>query len=191
MIRDLAEVTEGRLCWPDNKPRAAQRVEGPFKNREAATETRGIEMELERWGVRAFVVSRNNQRIYAGDPAAAAWWLQRGELRVLACDKYIKLANNLHAIRLTLEAMRALERWGAYTAEQAAQGARLALPPPDEDRIDWPNVLGVGRDWPLAAVEAIWRTKAEKAHPDKGGSVDAIATLNAAMDAARKELGNG
>ena len=64
--------------------------------------------------------------------------MQRGELRVLACDKYVKMADNLHAICLTLEAMRALERWGAYTAEQAAEGARLALPPPARARKEKP-----------------------------------------------------
>ncbi len=34
-------------------------------------------------------------------------------------------------IYLTLDAMRALERWGAYTMEQAVEGAKLALPPPE------------------------------------------------------------
>lgn len=46
VITRLDQVTESRLCWPDTKPRSAQRVDGAFKNREAATETRGIEAEL-------------------------------------------------------------------------------------------------------------------------------------------------
>ena len=41
----------------------------------------------------------------------------------------------------------------------------------------------------LKAVEAVWRSKVEKAHPDReGGSVEKMARLNAAMDAARKEI---
>jgi hypothetical protein len=189
MITSLDQVTESRLCWPESKPRAAQRVPSPFKKREPVSEQRGIERELEIWRIRQFIVSRNHQRIFAGDPGAAVWWQdRRRELRVLACDKYQKLADNLHAIRLTLEAMRALERWGAYTAEQAAEGARLMLPPPADDGPAWWDVLGVPREWPLDAIEAVALTKIEKAHPDRGGSHDQVAALNAARDAARKEL---
>ena len=191
MITALDQVSESRLCWPETKPRVAQRRDSPFRSPGVDREQRQIEHELEKWRIRQFIISRNNQRIYAGDPAAAVWWTdKKGDLRVLSCDKYTKLGDNMHAIRLTLEAMRALERWGAYTAEQAAEGARLSLPAPESERIDWPAILGVGRDWPLAAIEAIWRTKAEKAHPDRGGSAENMAHINAAMDAARKELGN-
>jgi hypothetical protein len=189
MIASLDQVTESRLCWPETKPRAAQRGGSPFVKTEIDRESQRIDDELGRWRIKQYIVSRNNQRIFAGDPAAALWWLdRRGELRVLACDKYQKLSDNLHAIYLTLDAMRALERWGAYTAEQAAEGARLALPPPPQDTIDWPAVLGVERTWPLGAIEAVWKTKVEKAHPDRGGSHEAMAALNAAMQAARKEL---
>lgn len=193
MITDLDQVMESRLTWPDTKPRAAQRVGSAFKGTEAAREAREIEYEMGRWHVRHFIISRNNQRIFAGDPGAAVWWTDsRGELRVLACDKYQKLADNLHAIRLTLEAMRALERWGAYTAEQAAEGARLALPPPAPAAgPSWWEVLGVERSWPLPAIEQIWRGRADKAHPDRGGSPEAMAALNAAIDAARKEKADG
>lgn len=189
IITDLAQVTESRLCWPDSKPRSAQRGSSAFKNREAATETRGVEAELERWGIRKFIVSRNNQRIYAGDPAAAVWWISRsGELRVLACDKHIKLADNLHAIRLTLQAMRALERWGAYTAEQAAEGARLALPPPEGMSADWRKLLGyvsgVPNDKQLVLAEHAYRSMSREA----AGDEDKQRTLNLAIEAARKEL---
>lgn len=191
-ITDLGQVTESRLTWPDNKPRAAQRVGGPFKNREAASETRGVETELERWGIRQFIVSRDNQRIYAGDPAATVWWISRlGELRVLACDKYAKLADNLHAIRLTLEAMRALERWGAYTAEQAAEGARLALPPPEGAAPNWRKLLGhvsgLPNDKQLVLVEHTYRSMSREAAGDEATQRE----LNLAIEAARKELKGG
>ncbi len=192
-ITSLDQVAESRLCWPDSKPRAAQRIDSPFRGKEVGTAQTRIGRELERWRIRQFIISRNNQRIFAGDPGAALWWNDRrdGDLRVLACDKYRKLADNLHAIALTLDAMRALERWGAYTAEQAAEGARLALPPPNDDRIDWQTILGAKRDWPLEAVEAIWKNKVAHNHPDRGGDPAKMAELNAAMDAARKELAGG
>ncbi len=188
VITDLGQVTESRLCWPENKPRSAQRGGSPFKNREVQSEQRGVEEELGRWGIRQFIISRNNQRIYSGDPAAAAWWRdQKGEIRVLACDKYVKLADNMHAIRLTLEAMRALERWGAYTAEQAAEGARLlALPPPAVAVPDrpWHEVLGCAAAAPLVVAEAAYRVLAKIA----GEGSPRLIELNAAIEAARREL---
>jgi hypothetical protein len=185
-ITDLGQVTESRLCWPENKPRSAQRTGSAFKSRAVDSEQRGIEAELERWRIRQFIISRNNQRIYAGDPAAAVWWLDRkGVIRVLACDKYTKLADNMHAIRLTLEAMRALERWGAYTAEQAAEGARLALPAPVAvpDR-PWREILGVAVGAPGVVAEAAYRVLAKNA----GEGSPKLIELNLAIEAARREL---
>lgn len=40
-------------------------------------------------------------------------------------------------------------------------------------------------------AEANYRTRARQAHPDNGGSHERMAELNAAIDEARKELGNG
>src|SRR4051812_45118184 len=113
MITALDQVMESRLTWPPTKPRAAQRIKSPFGQVEVASESREIDYEMARWRIRQYILSRNNQRIFAGDPAAALWWIDRkSELRVLACDKYPTLGANLRAIRKTLDAMRALERWG-------------------------------------------------------------------------------
>lgn len=188
-IAELADVSENRLTWPVNKPRAARRIGSPFKAPEVTREEGRIRDELHRWRIARWMISRNHQRPFAGDPGVAVWWEDPKDrtLRVLACDRYDRIGCNAHAIYLTLYAMRALERWGAYTAEQAAEGARLMLPPPVNDGPPWWKVLNVERSWPLAAIEAVWKTKAEKAHPDRGGSIDEMARLNAAMDEARKE----
>jgi hypothetical protein len=195
VITQLDEVREGRLCWPEHKPRAAHRIDGPFKTGldKALQE---IKWEIERWRPLDYVISRNNQRIFAGDPAAALWWSSRKppasgpNLRVLACDKYTSMAANAHAIYLTLDAMRALERWGAYTMEQAIEGAKLALPPPPgADAVDWRMVLGavaagVACEDALAIVNARYRRKAADAQGDEAE----LRRLNLAIEAARKEL---
>jgi hypothetical protein len=182
-ITALEQVTESRLCWPDGKPRSALRVNSPFKT-EVAKATLEIEYEMERWRIGAYIISRNNQRVFAGDPAAALWWLDNEkQLRVLAADKYTTLAANLHAIYLTLDAMRALERWGAYSAEQAAEGAKLlALPSPDAPP-HWSLVIQVDRAWPLPAIEGMYRSAMKGADPER------MRALNAAIEAARAEKG--
>lgn len=194
-ITSLTQVTEYPLCWPPTKPRASRRESDPWKARMASAQAK-IETEMRLVGARGWVVSMA-PAYFKGprDPAVALWFNAKpkgpnlpAELRVLACDKYEKAEGNLHAIGLTLDRLRALERYGAYTVEQAMEGARIALPPPPgPDGPPWFDVLGVGREWPLEAIEALWRVKAEKAHPDRGGSTDEMAALNAAMDAARKE----
>ena len=194
-ITNIGQVAESRLTWPDHQARSTYRKKSGFQDREVQTEQWNIERELERWKVTKFIVSRNNQRIYAGDPGVAVWWIdRRGQLKVLACDKYDRLADNMRAIFYTLEAMRGMERWGAYTAEQAAEGARArALPPPHdpeaEARLHWRDVLGLGPEHTnglpkadqLVIAEARYRAKSrEKGEPDR--------TLNLAIEAARSEL---
>src|SRR3712207_8918795 len=48
-------------------------------------------------------------------------WL-KGEKRVLACDKWDRIADTIHAIAKTIEATRGIERWGSVTTEQAFAG---------------------------------------------------------------------
>lgn len=196
MITSLDQVTEYPLCWPDNKPRSASRITSPFKTTLPKAEQE-IAEEMRMWRVRLYVVSMApRHRLRQVDPAVALWWTMTvpdkpiGELRVLACDRYPDAADNLHAIARTLTGLRAFERYGTYTREQAIEGARFALPPPTRvDGPPWWEVLNVDHSWPLGAVERIWRDKVRRAHPDLGGSHEEIARLNAAMDEARKELG--
>jgi len=197
-ITDLGQVSEFPLCWPEVKPRTAARVRSPFKVTLAKAQ-REVEREMSLWGARGYVVSMAPAyRSGLVDPATAVWWNMPArtkggpfELRVLACDRYPDRPDNLHAVALTLTGLRAFTRYGTYTLEQAAEGARPALPPPASDEpvpTPWWEVLGAAPTWPLEAVEMAYRTKAEKAHPDRGGSAEVMAELNAAIGRARQEL---
>jgi len=198
-ITRLDQVTEFPLCWPPAKPRAATRQPTPFKTPMAKVQ-RDLVEELQRWRANRWVVSMAPSfRQGPVDPGVALWWTMPiranqaiTDLRVLACDNYQRREANLHAIRLTLTGLRAFERYGTYTREQAIEGARAALPPPfGSEGPPWWEALGVARDWPLGAIEVVWKSKIEKAHPDRGGAPGDAARLNAAMDAARKEKGDG
>lgn len=131
---------------------------------------------------------RSGQREPA-DPGAAVYWRDRnGEQRVMAIDQYRAVADNLAAIAATLEALRAIERHGGAQILDRAFSGFTALPAPGATR-SWREVIGVGsseRD--LAAVRAGYRRRALAAHPDRGGSHDDMAALNAAMKQAEQEL---
>lgn len=195
-IQTLEDVRERRLSWPEHKPRTSHRVRGAFRNHSIDGRVREFSFEMERWKVRdgEWVVSRNSDRSFAGDPAVALWWLDPRDrsLRVLACDRYETQANNAHAILLTLEAMRALERWGAYSAEEAAQGAKaLALPAPESGAVNWRTELGdlppgVAGEDAILIINGRYRTKAAACN----GNEATMLRLNLAVEAARKEFGS-
>jgi hypothetical protein len=159
-----------------------------------------IREEIPRWRARHWVVSMAPQHRQGPiDPGVAVWWNhpvlsadgQRYEydLRVLACDTYTMREANLHAIALTFERLRSLERYGTYSMEQAIEGARLALPgPATAEVIDWKAILGplppIDRGQQLVLAEYAYRTKSRAVN----GDVAAQRQLNLAIEAARREL---
>jgi len=188
-VTSLAEVTEFPLCWPPDKPRTAQRIGSPFKAPTMSKARADIDAEMRRWGAIDHVVSCA-PAYHRGptDPGVAVWWSMRTtgapDLRVIACDQYKWPAENAHAIALTLEALRARDRWGAYTREQAVEGARLALPPPDKDQLSrpWFEILGVAENMSLAVCEAAYRALVKERQSDHRALVE----LNLAIEAARR-----
>jgi len=55
--------------------------------------------------------------------------------------------------------------------------------------VDWRAVLGLSFDATLDQVKAVYRRKAAEAHPDRGGSHEAMTKLNEAYEAAKQAFG--
>lgn len=107
--------------------------------------------------------------------------------RVLACDTWHRIADNLAAIAGHIEAVRMQQRYGVGTLDQAFTGYE-ALPPKGST---WRTTLGFAADELITAdmVEEAFRRRAKAAHPDvEGGSHDAMASLTAAREEGRQEL---
>lgn len=154
--------------------------------------TRRVLDELRRFGVaeRTIIVStnlelrldglpRSKQRAPA-DPGVAVYWEVKGRQRCIAVDRYTKIEQNLAAIAATLDAMRAIERHGGAEILDRAFTGFTALPSPSQ----WWHVLGL--ESPRVTeeeIQAAYRRRAQHTHPDKGGSQDAMASLNWARDA--------
>lgn len=94
--------------------------------------------------------------------------------------------NNLRALYLCLEDIRLIEKRGLgdlvgiVLMQIAGPGQRTAY-----------DVLGVKATAGMAEIEAAYRAKAKTAHPDAGGSHEAMRELNAAIDEIRSERLNG
>jgi hypothetical protein len=124
------------------------------------------------------------------DPGVAVYFRLGAarKARVLACDKWDRVADNLAAIAGHIEAIRAQERYGVGTLEQAFAGY-AALPANTAQ--NWRAVFGFAPESQptLTDVEDRFRRAALSAHPDGGGSHDQMARLNEARTFARQELG--
>lgn len=120
------------------------------------------------------------------DHGVAAYFRIKGEPRVLACDKWDRVADNMAALAAHVEAMRGQLRWGVGTLEQAFGGYK-ALPAMGAKQ-PWWEVLGLDAGATLEQVEQTRIALLQLHHPDRGGSHTRAAEINAAADEARREF---
>lgn len=201
------------LHWPAHRPRKKTRLPGAFRrDKEPISLTAALdrlENELRRFGAMHVVISTNVEprldgRPRAGqrapdDPGAVAYFSIGGKPFALACDTFTKVEQNLAALAAHIDATRAQSRYGVASAEESLQ-AFSALPPPATGPVarPWREVLGFTPSFPsdldpedaAGVIGLKFKRLAEKHHPDKGGTVEAMAELSNARDEALKEIEN-
>lgn len=154
--------------------------------------------ELARLGAKDVVISSNVPLRIDGlpisrarepdDPGVAVYFRLKGQPRVLACDRWDRVADNMAAIAVTIEAMRGISRWGSITADQVLGGFKALTAA--EAKKPWWEVLGFGAPpSSFDAVEEKRQALALQHHPDRGGNANLMAEINAAVDEAARELG--
>src|SRR5262249_12622020 len=137
--------------------------------------------ELKRLGSPSFMMSSNIPRTKGGDgppvsgykqpadPGVAVYFELNKKPVSLACDKWIRVEDNIWAIAKHIEALRAQDRWGVGTLEQAFRGY-MALPGIGQTTGEkWWMVLGVPINATPDKIKEAFRLLAKKHHPDKGG----------------------
>lgn len=183
------------LAWPPAQKRTQHRSVSRFKTKlSAALESLRRELRLLR-GTDIIITtnlpvgSRGSFLIDEGrlkDPGVAAYFKLRGKPICMACDLWWTLAENVVALARTVEALRGIDRWGSTQMMDRAFTGFAALPPTPTG---WRATLGVDGPTDLESVRAIYKRMALDAHPDRGGTHDAMVRLNAALQAAERELG--
>ena len=191
------------LCWPDNRPRTTDRGRARFGHRHAGSSglreltlaegRERVREELARLKAADVTISTDvplrrdglprSDRKAPADPGAAVWFHVAGAARVLACDQWRTVGDNLAAIAKHIDALRGMERWGVGTIAEAFEGHR-ALPP-----WKWWEVLGVDEDADAATIRRAYRDLARTQHPDAGGDEDKFNELSAAHAAGLKARG--
>lgn len=115
------------------------------------------------------------------------YWPERKKRAPLTIryNQQARAVDNLAVIRLCVHDLRLNETRGL---DSLMREAYLQLPAGPETKIkrDPYEVLGVTKSTPLLVVEAAYRALAREAHPDNGGSNDAMAELNEAFEIVKK-----
>jgi hypothetical protein len=133
-----------------------------------------------------------SDQLKPADPGVAVYWRKgtKGQMRCIAIDIYNDVADNLAAVAATLDALRAIERHGGAQVQERSFRGFAALP--QSTQRHWKDVLGLnnlGRQIHESDIQAAYRIAALGAHPDRGGSHEAMAELNLAREEALHEIG--
>ena len=177
------------LSWPDNMRRSTHRERGMFKST-LNSALKNVGSSLRKFGtdsgkpITDIVLSSNVSlgQSRPSDPGIAAWFVWNGESICIPVDRYETAEANLQAIHHIIEARRVELRYGTLQLVKATMQGFKALPPPPgtKARKPWTEVLGVSANANKAQIEEAYRDKAKPAHPDAGGSTDAMTELNRA-----------
>jgi hypothetical protein len=180
-------ATQFPLSWPESWPRTSRPGKSQFKTTLAAA-IKNVQESLRRFGddsdsaVRNILVSTNVSLMDQNpkDSGVAVYFTWDGISTCIAVDRYQRIEENLQAIHHVIEAERTKLRHGGLNLVRAAFRGYAALPPPSPAMNDPWSVLGVKPGASAVEIEAAFKEKAKRAHPDAGGNHDQMTKLNGA-----------
>ena len=159
-----------------------------------ARTTRDIADTFRKWGVDQYEVLAKNW----GQPATKHFYMEAeraersvsvrfvhpdGRTITLAKDDWDRPVDNFRQLYHGIEAMRVIWTKGL---EAVVRTAYMQLEGPAMQRDPY-EVLGIRSDAPLEIAEAAYKAAAKRAHPDAGGSTEAMKELNEAIERVRSD----
>jgi hypothetical protein len=155
-----------------------------------------LEAELGRMGGGSIVISTNLPLKSDGkfrldrdpvDPGAAVYFRRVDKDVVFACDQFDTVRENVYAVAKTIEAMRAIERYGASELLDRAFSGFLGLPAVASEGEDAWSILGLAPMSSETAVRAVHRDLTRKLHAAGADSAE-FSRINVARDEALRAL---
>jgi hypothetical protein len=151
--------------------------------RDAGAIKSDIREEFRLWGF-----ERDEYEIFPALGAKEAlieFWLN-GKKQVLKCSKGEYHADNLVGVLGIIHGLRLAHQRGIL--EELASAAIAMLPAGPQHRDPY-EVLGVRSDADTEVIEAAYKARAKKLHPDVGGDGEAMKEVNEALDRIKTERG--
>lgn len=186
------------LAWPDGWPRAKHRRTSPYKvTTDAAITSLLAGLRLMRGQdiiISSNVPLRRDGTMYRGDhsdqrlgdPGVAVYWTGRGLQgeavpRVIPCDVWHTVRENVRALGLAVDYLRGLQRTGAgEILERAFVGFKRLPETSGAEPFDCWTILGVERGASREVLSERFRALSRTEHPDRGGSVQRFARISRA-----------
>lgn len=123
------------------------------------------------------------------DPGVAVYFDYKKRQVCFACDRWVKIEDNMQAIAKTIDALRGIDRWGTGDMIEAAFKGFTALPAPGNTMKPWREVLGfTPAESRLGVVEGQYKRLRSEKHPDNGGSPEEFHRIQMAWEQAQQEL---
>lgn len=197
----MTEKTGYPLCWPEGRPRTAGHMRDHSRFKTSFADARDqLIREIQLLGGSDLIFSsniprRNDGLPYANlkpdrnDPGIAVYFTRKKRQMCFACDRWMTVDDNMHAISMTVGALRGIARWGTGDMMEAAFRGYAALPE-SAGGISWWEVLGVPINASDEQIRNAYRERAMKAHPDVGGSHEEMTRINEAYKAATSQTVN-
>jgi hypothetical protein len=185
-------IYEYPLTWPMGLTRTVSPTRSRFDTPEERVK-RDLQQQFVLMRATDVVVTSNSElrrdgRPYANqrieDMGVSVYFERKGKDQVIACDRWNSIRDNLQAIAKTIEALRAIDRWGTGEMVDAAYAGFTAIPAnasAGSRRRPWHEVLGVSPDAPRELVEAAGKVMQRKTHPDTGGTDTAFQEVQNAI----------
>ena len=149
-----------------------------------AADTRADLYDLfSKWPKAELLVARNAKDAY--DSAEVSFLFDDAPVRITYGHQR-HYPSNLRAVYLTLEGIRMAYKRGLGDILTGTVSQMLKLGAGAVTRDPY-EVLGVRPDAPMEVIEASYRALAKSAHPDAGGSDEAMSELNEAMERVKTE----
>jgi hypothetical protein len=177
------------LSWPNGIPRASSRSRSQFGAHTVVAAVKEIRRNITLLGGRLPVVSSNiplrqdgdpySNPGHMNDPGVAVYFQLKGKPYCMPCDMWHTVEENLWAVAKHIEAMRGMQRWGVGSIEQQFAGFK-ALAAGE----NWWDVLECLPTADPGIVDKQYRARLRSAHPDTGGSHEAMTRLNKAREEA-------
>lgn len=120
------------------------------------------------------------------DKTVKLTYVKNGKTVNLQMGSQARAVDNLRVLYLAIEDMRLNEKRGIA---EVLQSAYVQLEAPRQKRNPY-EVLGIFDTATLEEAEAIFKAKAKRAHPDRGGSNEQMQELTEAIELIRKEKQN-
>ena len=120
------------------------------------------------------------------DPGVALYWFDpvANASRVIACDAWTEVRENVRALALAVQALRQLERCRATEIlDRAFQGFKAMTDGYDRTE-PWWSVLEIDHGASPEEIKLAYKKQSRKHHPDLGGNATQMAKINRAYQEA-------